>query len=393
MKKTKLMAAVVLVALFAVLLCACGGGGVNMEDYVTVEFTGANGYGRADIDFDEDALVDDLLKDHEKALKKAAKKSEIYDGDAEFYAETLAELFYVRTEAENLSNKDKITVNVLFDGSLEKVKKETGLKFKNTELKFTVSGLGEVEELDVFENMEMKISGISPNLSVSFSEKETGKYGFYVKYSLAANAPVRYKIGDTVNVKASFSSGEDLAHGYIVNQLEKSIVITPDMAEQYISNAMDFDTQTIEDLRATADKEAIEYFTAENNKTKLYGNYLKLSDAESVGQAQLQNVYLCYSENPGLKVPDYSAANNFLCFVYKFNISNANYTGYVRSDIRSYDGDAYAYVFIGNITRFGENIYYDLDDGGFSTDFFASEEELRDYLVSKNYTISEVSGF
>ena len=124
MKKTKLMAAVVLVALFAVLLCACGGGGVNMEDYVTVEFTGANGYGRADIDFDEDALVDDLLKDHEKALKKAAKKSEIYDGDAEFYAETLAEFFYVRTEAENLSNKDNITVNVLFDGSLEKVKKE-----------------------------------------------------------------------------------------------------------------------------------------------------------------------------------------------------------------------------------------------------------------------------
>ena len=73
MKKTKLLAAALLIVLMAVLFGACGGSGIDMEDYVTVEFQGANGYGRADISFDEDALIDDLLKDHEKKLKKATK--------------------------------------------------------------------------------------------------------------------------------------------------------------------------------------------------------------------------------------------------------------------------------------------------------------------------------
>ncbi len=393
MKTTKLLAIVLIVSLIATLFSACGGNSINLRDYVNVEFQGANGYGKAKVQFDEDALAEDLMDKYGSKIKKAAKGNEIYEGDPDLYAEMIAELFYVRTDGENLSNKDKVKVKIEFDGSLDKIKKNTGIEFKNFECEFTVSGLGEVVELDVFENMDMKISGISPKLSVSFSEKETGKYGFYVKYSLVANAPHTYKIGDTVNINATFSEGADLAHGYIVNQLEKSIVITPDMAEQYISNAMDFDSKTIKELKATADEEAIGYFTVENSKTKLYGRSLVLSDAESVGQPELQNVYLCYSENPGLKAPDYSAANNFLCFVYKFNVVNANYTGFWSSLSDSYDGDAYAYYFVGNITRAGENIYYDLANGACGSNFFTSFEDLQEFIVSADYTMSEVSGF
>lgn len=393
MKKTKILTVTLLIALMAVLLSACGGKTIDLRDYVSVEFQGANGYGSVKAKFDEDALAKDLMDNYGKKIEKAAKGSEIYEDDPDLYAEMIAELFYLNSDAENISNNDKVKVDILFDGSLEKIKKNTGIQFDHFECEYTVSGLGDVVELDVFENMEMKISGISPNLSVSFSEKETGKYGFYVKYSLAANAPVRYKIGDTVNIKASFNEGADLEHGYIVNQLEKSIVITPDMAEQYISNAMDLDEQTIKDLIDIADRNAIDFFTVNNSRTDLYKNLITLSDAESIGQPQLQNIYLCYSDNPGLKTPTYSTAKNFLCFVYKFDVNNANYDGIWSNVVKHYDGDAYAYVFVGNITRLGEDIYYNLDEGGYSDNYFASVEDLQEYILSNNYTISEVSGF
>ncbi len=393
MKKTKFVAIVLMVSLMATLFSACGSKTIDLRDYVSVEFQGANGYGSAKAKFDEDALAEDLMDQYGSKIKKAAKGNEIYEDDPDLYAEMIAELFYVRTDGENLSNKDKVTVKIEFDGSLEKIKKNAGIEFKNFECEFTVSGLGEVAELDVFENMEMKISGISPNLSASFSEKETGKYGFYVKYSLVANAPVRYKVGDTVNVKASFSEGADLAHGYIVNQLEKSIVITDDMAEQYISNAMDFDSKTIEELEIRATAEASSYYTVENNKVYVSGKYLKLNTAESIGQPELQSVYLCYSENPGLKALDYSPANNFLCFAYKFRVNNAYYAGGTLTPEQAYDGDAYAYAFVANVTKLGDSVSYNLDAIGCSTQTFLSIEELHEYIISCNYTISEVSGF
>ena len=151
MKKTKIL--VMLLALIApvLLFSSCSGKAISLEKYVTAEIVGADGYGKIEAYFDSEALAKELVNEHNKAMKKGAEKTEYLDSsDAELYAEMLAELFYADCDAEKLSNGDEAEVKILFEGSLEKIKEDTGLKFDASPVKVKVKGLEKVQSLDVF---------------------------------------------------------------------------------------------------------------------------------------------------------------------------------------------------------------------------------------------------
>ncbi len=393
MKKTKIL--VMLLALIAevLLFSSCSGKTISLEKYVTTEIVGADGYGKIEAYFDSEALAAELMSEYSKAMKKGAEKTEYLDSsEAEFYAEMLAELFYADCDAEKLSNGDEAEVKILFEGSLEKIKEDTGLKFDASPVKVKVKGLEKVQSLDVFDNLQIELSGVSPELSVKLSEKETGKYGFYVTYSLADNSPYKYKIGDTLNVVAYFSEGSDLENGYSVSSLTKSIVIEKNMAQRYVTDVNEINAKANNIIKTDFDSKAASTFVKGNSSINLFNYYLDLSHAEDVSAPEFVKAYFAYSENPGLRA-GYQKAKNLVLYVYKFNVSNAFYhDGWGLRDY-TFDGDVYSYIFAGNLTAKGDEILYTPDMSDVTNEVFESEAEVLEFLYSYNYTVNEITAF
>lgn len=181
----KKVSAVVLSAATLLSLCSCGGISkkVKPAEFITMNYETYNGYGRASMDVDYDA-INDIVND--KSLNKAAKKAvkEHYKRNADEIEELFIsnykieknwsdvdfdfdDLFYfeLADNYTNLSNGDKVTVNVelnysIFeelDYDIKDVIKVSGISM-DTSYEFTVEGLREAKTFDVLKDIEKYIT-------------------------------------------------------------------------------------------------------------------------------------------------------------------------------------------------------------------------------------------
>lgn len=180
---------------------------VSLDDYVTGEcqFTGANGYGSV---YAEDIIDYDALDD--KIMDENAN-----DGYSWFYGYTSSNDYIDITYPENngsLSNGDtvEITVNIDKDG----MKNDSSFKktISGDEIQvftYTVSGLVEVEEIDIFDAVENVVyDTTSDNVFINYKKDYTRDYGngISVKYT-----------NSTLNV---FLNGECCCEIYIYSNTE-----------------------------------------------------------------------------------------------------------------------------------------------------------------------------
>lgn len=159
----KKVIAVVLALSSLLALCSCSAGRekIDLEDFITIEFSKYNGYGTASFDVDEDAI--DYLIDREKAgefLTKVAEKNNQLALELAFLDEyTDLFDFEFAEKYENLSNGDKVEIIVVseleeFGYEVEDIAKGLGIKFKDTEITYKVEGLVDAKSIDVFEGVE-----------------------------------------------------------------------------------------------------------------------------------------------------------------------------------------------------------------------------------------------
>lgn len=385
----------VVLSVATVLMCftSCDvGGKIDIKDYVTVEFTGVDGRGRASFDMDSDSLAKDLIDKNKNGLKKLIKAEEI-DYTAEEVAYIVAEGFDVYTENTDLTNGQEITAKISFEGS-RSLFEECGINIDFTPLSFKVEGLTEPIAVDVFENLDVVIEGISPNLRVSLKEKEVGKYGFNVTYKLNSGSYyTNYKIGDNLNIAAQYSETSAYDKGYVVTSTEKTITIDNTMAEAYVQdpNQLSADLKAL--AKSEADKKAQQQFTNQNSGIEIESTYITLAEAESISEMTPVKTYLVYSDDPGLGVSLYEKAYNYICVVYKFRVNNAN-ESFVWEDAPEfhYDGYAYGYIYLPNITIKNGAVKYDLTQIGSNNNAFTSVDTLLNYLTNHNYTYTEITG-
>ena len=325
-------------------------------------------------------------------MKKITKLEEI-DYTVEEVAYVLSESFDVYTEDSELTNGQTITAKISFDGSRSKLE-ECGIKVDFTPLTFKVEGLTEPIAVDVFENLDVVIEGVSPALRVSLKEKEAGKYGFSVTYSLNNGSYYSdYKIGDNLNIVAQFSESAAIDKGYIVTSKEKTVTIDNTMAEAYVQDANQLSADLKALAKSEADKKAQQQFTNQNSGIDIESTYITLAEAESISEMEAFKTYLVYSDDPGLGVSIYEEAYNYICVVYKFRVNNAN-EAFVWEDAPEfhYDGYSYGYIFVPNITVKNGEIKYDLSKIGSNSNAFTSVDTLLNYLTNHNYTYTEITG-
>lgn len=209
--KTKKIAAGAVLLLLAGTVSGCGKTEIDAMEKLDVSFSGVDGYGTASVtnkyDWEEEVL-------------------EAIGGDDPDDVSLLGDMMKIESAVsyeifpdEGLSNGDTVTVKVTADNETVK---EYKIAFKAGEKEFTVGGLKEVEQLDLFETVDVEFEGFAPYVKASI-KKGNSSVPVYVSYSL--DKTENLTVGDVVTVTAEYDENQLLEQGYTVKDGMKEYAV------------------------------------------------------------------------------------------------------------------------------------------------------------------------
>lgn len=255
---------------------------IDFAECVDVEFTGYNDEGSAYIQTDT-GYIFSLL------------------GDMNSYsAASLVSTFYVENEDADdngkLSNGDEITLTVITD---PEVLKNAKVKVTNTELHFTVEGLEEKPKIDIFSDVSLEVTGISPYCSVSVEyngEHSLNSFSFDVAASDGSDKK-QFANGDKVTVTLTESEKKSLERDGILKETSKEFTIKSD--GKYIYTADDLPADRIEYLTTsindTVTAKIPEITSSTDNSSKV--NIISSLSGLSAGTLYASTCYVKNIEN------------------------------------------------------------------------------------------------
>ena len=218
MKKRKMM--VVICAVAVVLMMALTGCGSKVDalQYLSISYTGYNGNAEADVDLDEDALIEALIGSEPEDRESLGEWILAYD-------KYVVSLDMVCDRKEGLSNGDTVKVTVTVSGDAAK-------EIAGGEKVFQVSGLPEAQTVDVFANITLDFEGVigeytNARLNV-LSEDEVMK-----ACRFTVEPQTGFQNGDVVTV--SISNAEELAEKYLCVPAELSKAFTVSDLDAYLT--------------------------------------------------------------------------------------------------------------------------------------------------------------
>lgn len=318
--KLILLVAVILVAIVIVLIKSFAGKSnrnVNISDYIKVTYAGLQSRGKAKCQVDTDKLYVQLAGEEKNAVVLAKLK-------------TVIDSISIETNGTNLSNGDSLSINVSYDKDLAK---KVGCNFHKLKYNVKVNGLGEGKTIDIFENIEVIVAGISPEAYANISNKWTDDYLKNISFSI--ENPTNISKGDVVIVNCNASEDEMMEHGYIVQSDTKEFKV--DKVNSYLSDVSQIDMQLLKAIES----EAIQTIKTETESLKFRmfykatndSSYLFQYNTEWVNSTELiKAVYLSKKENAEVNT------NNYIYLLFKSNISNGSATSDIYFAFEYVDG-------------------------------------------------------
>lgn len=182
-KKTLLLMIAVLVILS---MTACGSKTeINLKDVANVELNGVDGYGYAYGKIDEQMLY---------ALVRPDEAEEYNTMDAINTLDLLSRIDCTLDRTEKLSNGDKVTVTITYPDTLEEALDVSFTPKSGESWTVEISGLGEPEKVDLFENISLKYeegntlcaTSLYPNLIYTLSQTQNLHNGDRVTITVSA---------------------------------------------------------------------------------------------------------------------------------------------------------------------------------------------------------------
>ena len=365
-------AAAVLVLIIAVVIAKNIKKTINVNDYISVEFTGYDTVGKAEVKVDYDGLAEAVLEAQGKKLKQK-------DVDDYTWADLLDLLSWenyalvdsvepVLDQSEGLSNGDKVTVSITYD---ESAQKDAGVKLKVSDQQFTVEGLADVQEVDPFAELDVTYDGIAPNVRVYLQNNATDDVLYYVGYEIEDEKDY-YTEGDTFTVKVSdYDIEYALDQGYRFTQTEKEYTV--DAVDKYVLNLSDLSDEELAQIQAEA-QDTVDAYIADYSEnvvakdTQYVGAYLLTAkDPDSWGTQNY--LYLVYSATLSAKDKDFKKTTVYYPVEFYSLIKTADGT---------LDFDDYGIV--------GYNTLLDADGdySWYSTKGYTDGEEMYNDIVTSN---------
>lgn len=294
----------ILVAAF-LLLSACGGTkAVDLSDYTTVEYTGMDGRGRAQVNIRYEDIATAVL-------------GKVAEEDAAAYDKLVFSLkFAIDTTWEqdgSLSNGDTLSITYTMD---ETTLEELGVEVKSGTASFAVAGLQEPIVLDAFLDVKIFFENYAPCVTATVVNNSTHEFLRNVRYTL--DQTTNLDNGDTVVVTAEYSIYEAESQGYVLDSDTAEYVV--ENMPAWVTSAEQVDNLAREALKKQAEdlvvarlasisgKEldtaltgklfyaALESFTYET--PQIIGEYLLTKKDPTVGNNKTMNEYVYIFEVP-----------------------------------------------------------------------------------------------
>ncbi|MBQ3164252.1 MAG: zinc ribbon domain-containing protein [Lachnospiraceae bacterium] len=341
--------AVVVVALLVIVLFVTKKTTINLNDYVTIEFSGYDTLGKATYEFDEDAFCDDYEdKVKMKKQKMDSELEELYsylsdDMDCEILLYSCVD--GKLKDASGLSNGD--TVVYTWDCNDELAKENFNVKFKYKDIEVKVEGLEKAKLVNPFESINIVYTGIAPNGSVQVEKNSNEPIIKNIYFEITPNSGL--KNGDEVTVRVQNAGDASYYvenYGVILAETEKTYTV--EGLDCYVQGAAEISEDVLEKMK----KQAEDSFYA---KTAKWDERVSATNVSYIG-----NYFLKPKFNGG------GSYNNYIYLIYKIDTTFEN-------DMYSENVSFYYYVKFSNIMK--------LSDGSCSVD------------LSSYDTASEWNGF
>lgn len=344
--KKVLMAVGAGTAVFILLLFAVLGRGtsIDMNQYLTIEADGYDGYGTLHASINWDALEEK----YGKKMSFTDEAGKTFGGLVSLMSPMDALQDCVRVELEKysgLSNGDTVAYTWTVDEDLANMLK---CKIKCKDGSFSVSDLQQAETFDLFSQLEVEFTGTAPEgrASLTYTGTELRSDAFRCDKSRDLSN------GDTITVSISDSNVELLAEqlGKVPESLEKQYTVQG--LNSYVRKASEIDETALAEMQKQASDEYISH-AAQWKEDK------KLENLSYLGN------YLLTSKD---------GAGNYLYLVYKASIRN-----YYADSQQTFDQVNEVYWY----TRF-ENLMVNGDG--------KTEVDVRDYSTPYDSVYFDTSG-
>lgn len=218
---------------------------LNLNEYASVEYTGYNGYGKAQVSFDVDRFVDEYYDD------LTYEEYTPYEVGQELYDSCIDGAL---DRQEGLSNGD--TVTWAWECDDETALEAVGVKLKYSDMDFSVEGLEEPETVDLADCINVTFSGISQNGTAKI------EYLMDENYSIRVDKTTGLSNGDTVTVTLEYPGEEDMDEytartGIVISPTEVTYTVTG--LEYYVSELSQVTDTALAQMQAKAEEEFSAY--------------------------------------------------------------------------------------------------------------------------------------
>ncbi len=259
-KKKVLISLGILLLILIVVFMAISNNKIDLSPYTVIKVEGLNTRGTASYHINNKTLETTLLE----------KKTDIIN--AEMFIESIQ---CNLDKTENLKNGDKITVKLTYDKTLADQLK---LSFKNTEKTITVTGLPEGKEIDVFKDLKVSYSGVSPEGNVSLINNSSDPFVSEILYT---SSKEKVSNGDKITITATYDREESVKQRVLIKTKSKEYTVSG--LPEYIFSS--------KQLNNNINKKLIDLINEQINK------YMKVSILSIVNKIPNTSNYYYKSDN------------------------------------------------------------------------------------------------
>ena len=278
---------------------------IKLNDYVSVDFTGYDGYGKAVYSFD----ITGFTSEYGDVLAKAS--GDMSSPNLSLCSRMLSTtVSYSLSQDTGLSNGDSVTLT--WDCDSDRAGIEYGVKLVFEDMSFTAEGLEPVREIDPFQYLDVIYRGTMPFASVDYIDVlDYGAVFEYVDFQCEPDSGLSN--GDTVTLRLSFS--DDTAAETIA---ETNGVTFSRMEAEYTVSGLDSYDFSISDIPSDLLNSLIE--TGRSALTEQSENGFNLNLAVT-SVSHIESVFLVADDDPGW------GANNMLFLLYQVDVVDEGITG------------------------------------------------------------------
>lgn len=362
MKKVLIL---VLSLVFIFSLVACGGETVNLNDYLSVEFSGTNGDGNAMVvGFDE--FEEDLMQ----------KGDDV----------GLSELFVVESGVDyqldkksDLTNGDKVTLTITVD---EDIAKKYGVNIKGGTEIFTVEGLPEkvYEEVDPFADIVCEFEGVSPFITCRL--KYTNDFDVYDdRYTVTCERETDKYLqnGDVLTLKFTYDTEQ--AEKDCIKYIPTEKTMTLDGYDTCIQSWDELPNETINEIKTKAKEKVSAALES--------GVYLNTNRHDPFAETKIEYVGNYFLNPKADPISDFwygGKVYNYSILVFKANVKMKEWNG------EEFDKDVYCAVYVNNMMLKSDGTFtYNTEELSYDGVYYTVDELYNDKIADNkvNYNCIE----